>query len=149
MNVRNKLQCLSLATFSCLVCCIWVARPGSNPRVEQLKGASPASTPASFAKIRLGMPATNTSLLQTFINYDRKSFYNIGSRSLPIRHSKRSFRFPPLLRQHQCHRLQLRGRHLPDLQNLDLWQVSNRNLHVSTTAFTFHFIRSVGTGAIS
>ncbi len=33
------LECLSLAGISNLVRCLWV-RPGENPRVEHLKGAS-------------------------------------------------------------------------------------------------------------
>ncbi len=36
MNVLNKLECLSLASFSVLVWCMWV-RPGTYSRVEHLK----------------------------------------------------------------------------------------------------------------
>ncbi len=38
-NVRNKLECLYLASLSSLVYCLWV-RQGAYPRVEYLKVAS-------------------------------------------------------------------------------------------------------------
>jgi hypothetical protein len=39
VDVKNKLECLSLAGLTSLVKCLWV-RPGAYPREEYLKGAS-------------------------------------------------------------------------------------------------------------
>jgi hypothetical protein len=61
MDFRKKLECLSLASFSSLVMCLWV-RPGAYPRVEHL-GASLSLASALPANTRLGWkvsPGTNT-----------------------------------------------------------------------------------------
>ncbi len=39
MDFCNKLECLSLASLSILVSCLWL-RPGAYPKLEYLKGAS-------------------------------------------------------------------------------------------------------------
>jgi hypothetical protein len=53
--------------------------------VKHLSGAPPqGKLLALTTNIRLvwkNLPWTNASLLQKFINYDRKMFYNIGCRS--------------------------------------------------------------------
>ncbi len=62
MDFHNKLECLSLATISSLVYCLWV-RPGAHPRVEHLKCSSLRKALALPANIRLGwkgLPGTNT-----------------------------------------------------------------------------------------
>jgi hypothetical protein len=67
MIFRNKLEYLYLELFSSLVLCLLV-------RLE----------PNLLTNIRLGwkiLPETNTSLLQKFVNYGNKKFYNIGPRS--------------------------------------------------------------------
>jgi len=60
---------------------LWVS-PGAYPREEYLKGASLGYAPASLENVRLGClrPAIDkhSSLLQTFVNYECKKFYNIG-----------------------------------------------------------------------
>jgi hypothetical protein len=45
MNFRNKLECLSLASLSSLVRCLW-ARPGAYSRGEHQKGVSLRLAPA-------------------------------------------------------------------------------------------------------
>jgi len=62
MNFRNKLECLSLASLSSLVYCLWDS-PGFYPKVEHLKGYSMGLAPALLTNIRLGwkgFPGANT-----------------------------------------------------------------------------------------
>ncbi len=75
---------MSLASISSLVYSLW-ARPGTYPRVEHLKGDSLWSAQALPTNIRLGwkcLPRTNTSSLQTFLNYTCKKSHNIGTSGL-------------------------------------------------------------------
>ncbi len=61
MDFSNKLECLSLASLSSLIKCLWV-RLG-DPRVVHLKGASLVWALVLLAKIRLGwkgLPGTKT-----------------------------------------------------------------------------------------
>ncbi len=61
-NFHYRLECLSLASLSSLVHCLW-ARPGAYPTVEHLKGGSLRKTQALSTIIRLGrkgLPRTNT-----------------------------------------------------------------------------------------
>ncbi len=54
-----------------------VGKTRNLSRVEHTKGASMGKAPALTANIRLGwrgLPGPNTSLLQAFVNYDRKKF---------------------------------------------------------------------------
>jgi hypothetical protein len=73
MNIRNKLEYLSLVGLSILAQCV-SARPGVCPRVEHLQ------TPTCKRQTRLETPAEDkhSSLLRTFINCRRKEFYGIG-----------------------------------------------------------------------
>ncbi len=54
--------------------------------MEHLKGASIGYAPALLTNIvkagKKDLPGTNTSLLQTFVNYDRKKFDKIGTSGL-------------------------------------------------------------------
>ncbi len=47
MDFRNKVECLSMASFSSLAECLHVG-PGANPRLEHLKGATLRVGPQSF-----------------------------------------------------------------------------------------------------
>ncbi len=83
MNLRNQLECLSLAGLSDLVLCSWV-RPRAYPRVMHLKGASPGQALALLSIIRLGW--TGLSGTSTLANLAHlcvtivKKFYDIGNR---------------------------------------------------------------------
>jgi hypothetical protein len=66
---RNKRECLSLASLSSLVQCLWVT-PGAYTR----GGKSGATERLSRDK--------HSSLLRISVNYDRKKFYRIGPRVL-------------------------------------------------------------------
>ncbi len=80
LRIFYNSQCLTLASLSSLVQCLWV-RPGTYPKVEHLKGASLGQAPALPTNTRLGwkgLPGTNTSLLQKSINYDHNKFYDTG-----------------------------------------------------------------------
>jgi hypothetical protein len=62
MTFCNKLERLSMASFSILVYCLW-ARPGAYPIVQHQKGTSIGYVPALQTDIRLdwkGWPWTNT-----------------------------------------------------------------------------------------
>jgi hypothetical protein len=79
---HDKLECLSLASLSSLVCCLW-ARPGAYPTVSRLKGGTLRKTPALSTIIRLGrkgLPRTNT--LAYYENYKltaAKSFITLAT----------------------------------------------------------------------
>ncbi len=81
MDFRNKLECLSLASLSILVLCLWV-RPGAYLRVEHLKVASLRYALALPANIRTRLERLardkHFSLLQKSVNYGHKIFYSTG-----------------------------------------------------------------------
>jgi hypothetical protein len=82
MTFHNKLERLSLATFSSLVLYLQV-RPGAYTRVEHLKGASLGKAPALLENIRLdykSLPGANVlANYKKVVTYGRKKFYNIGT----------------------------------------------------------------------
>ena len=83
MNFHNKLECLSLASLSSLVYCLW-ARSGAYPRVEHLKNSSIGLAQALPTNIRLcwkSLLDTNTLAFNMKIrNLWTKMFYNIDNR---------------------------------------------------------------------
>ncbi len=77
--IRFKLECLSLASLSSLVC-LWV-RPGAYLRMEHLKGTVLGLVPALLSNIRLGwkrFPGTNNPA------YFVKKFYNTGQLDVTV-----------------------------------------------------------------
>ncbi len=78
---RYKLDCLSLASLSSFVNCLW-ARPGAYPRVQNLKvssiGVGSCFTNKYQTRLERLSRDKHSGLLRTFVNYVRKKFYNIG-----------------------------------------------------------------------
>jgi len=74
-NFLNKLECLSMASLSSLVYCLWV-RSGAY-----LIQAAGRLRPYLLRLGWKGLSGTNTlAYLEKFVNYGRKKYYNIGPR---------------------------------------------------------------------
>ncbi len=73
MDFRNKLECLSQASLSSLIVCLWV-KSGAYPRVEHLKGLT---CKLETRLERLAMEK-HSSLLQKSVNLGRNKFYDTG-----------------------------------------------------------------------
>jgi hypothetical protein len=69
---ENKVGCLSQASLFSLVFCLWV-RPGAYPIVQHPKGLHSGSPKRCSTD-------KQSSLLQTFLNYVCRKFYNNRSR---------------------------------------------------------------------
>jgi len=75
MNFRNKIEHLSLASFSSLVKCLWV-KPRAYPRVEHLKVASLGQALALPANIRRNWKSlSGTNVLAYYENSHPKAVH--------------------------------------------------------------------------